>query len=162
MKPPIIAILPTEIKGTGICSCVYTTAAEPYIDEKTPELLLDHLYKENGRSKKEMDRIIKRILQVSKNTPYVINATHVFFGFKHRTSTYDKNTRGFVNVRYVSHIKDNQIILTTGEAIDTLSKFDSLNTNKNQALTMIYREIIGNLYSREEEIQYLKGNILYK
>ena len=136
---PQIAILPEEIKNFGIGARIYTTTTTQLI-EQTPTLYLNQLYKHRGKSKKQMDAIIKNILQITKNTPYVIDAHHVFFGFKYRTSTYDKETRGFVNVAYVDHIKDTTIVLTTGETIATLNTFDTLNANKNHAKTMFYRE----------------------
>ena len=134
-----IAILPEEIKNFGIGARLYTTTTTQLI-EQTPTLYLNQLYKLHGKNKKEMDAIIKNTLQLSKNMPYIIDANHVFFGFKYRTSTYDKDTRGFVNVTFVDHIEDTTIHLTTGETIETLNTFDTLNTNKNNAKTMLYRE----------------------
>lgn len=158
MNPNIIAVLPEEIKGKGIGSRIYTET-DNYIDDKTPELFLEHMLKRAGRNKKEMDKIFKQITQIQKNTPYVINELAVFFAYKHRKSPYDKHGRGFVNVRYVSHIEDSQIVLTTGEKIATLSRFDSLNINKNAALLMMYREHANRLLDREESIRFLRANI---
>lgn len=160
MNPHIIAVLPEEVKGTGICSRIYTHTSN-YIDSKTPELYLEYMYKKKGKNKKEMDKVIKAISQVSKNTPYVIDTNHVFFGFKSRKSTYDKHTRGFVNVRYVSHIEADKIILTTGEIIDTISQFKSLNDNKNIALIFLYKELAEYYYNSDANIRYLKGNVIY-
>ena len=159
MDPNIIAVLPEEVKGKGICARIYTET-KTYIDSKTPELFLDHQLKEAGRSKKEMDKIFRQITQIQKNTPYIIGRLAVFFPHKHRKSPYDKHGRGFVNVRYVSHIEGSQIVLITGETIDTLSKFDSLNPNKNAALMMMYREHANSLLDREESIRFLRGKIV--
>lgn len=64
---PQIAILPEEIKNFGIGARVYTTTTTQLI-EQTPTLYLNQLYKHRGKSKKQMDAIIKNILQISKNT----------------------------------------------------------------------------------------------
>lgn len=159
MHTKIYAILPEEVKGKGICARIYTDTTT-YIDIKTPELLLDHMYKAKGKRKKEVDTLIKSLLQINKNTPYVIDANNVFFGFKFRRSTYDKSTRGFANVRYVSHIEDNHIILTTGESIATLSQFKSLNQNKNHAITMMLSEMVKDYENREEMGRFVRGRII--
>lgn len=159
MQENIIAILPEEVKGVGVCARVYTETGA-YIDQRTPTLLLDNMYKHNNRNKKEMDKNIRSILQVSKNLPYVIDQNNVYFAFKCRQAIYDKQGRGFVNVRYVREIKNSQIVLTSGETIDTLNKAEALITNRNQALVFLYKEISENLLKENTSIRYLTANIL--
>lgn len=154
----IIAVLPEEVKGTGICSRVYkeTTAN---IDTRTPTLYLDTLYKLNGRSKKEMDKKIRSTLQITKNLPYMINSGHVFFGFKYRKATYDNQGRGFVNVKYVTHIEDNQIVLITGEKLATLNQKDSLIQNMNYSRLLLTIEMLDENMRAHANIRYLTAQL---
>lgn len=154
----IIAVLPEEVKGTGICARIYkeTTA---YIDTRTPTLFLDNLYRQNGRTKKEMDKKIRSTLQITKNLPYVINSSHVFFGFKYRKPTYDNQGRGFINVKYVKMIEDNQIVLITGEKLATLNKKDSLIQNMNYSRLLLTIEIAEENFRAPSNIKYLTGYI---
>ena len=155
----IIAVLPEEVKGTGICARVYTETST-YIDKKTPTHFLNTLYKQKGKSKKLMDQQYKTITQITRNIPYTIDQNHVFFGFKYRVAVYDKDQRGFVNVTYVDHIKDSNIILTSGEAIATLNKSESLIQNRNYALIMLYRELAQINYENLATIRYLNAKLI--
>lgn len=159
MASEIIAILPEEVKKNGIYARVFTNLGT-ILDQRTPTLYLDHMYKKEGKSKKQIDSKTRKILQISKNLPYVIDANHVFFPFKYRTTTYDKQTRGFANVKYVANIRDNEIILTTGESISTLSKFDALNTNKNYARLMLDEEIIRYYTKMNSTIRFVSANVM--
>ena len=155
----IIAILPEEIKTFGIGSRVYTPTTTQLIEE-TPTLLLNKMYKKRGKTKKEVDQIIYQVLQITKNTPYIIDTSHVFFGFKYRNAYYDRERRGFVNVVCVDHIADSQIILRTGETIDTLNRFKTLNTNKNHAKAMLYRQQLIASYDWAETLDQIRATVM--
>ena len=155
----IIAVLPEEVKGFGLCARIYTET-RTYIDEKTPTHFLNTLYKEKGRSKKIMDQKFKSITQMSRNIPYTIDQNHVFFGFKYRKAIYDKEGRGFVNVTWVDHIEGSQIILRSGESISTLNQAPSLIQNRNNALLMLYREMSEINYDNFTTIKYINANII--
>lgn len=154
----IIAVLPEEVKGTGICARIYKEDTA-YIDTRTPTLYLDNLYKDNGRRKREMDKKIRSILQINKNLPYMINASHVLFGFKYRKPTYDNQGRGFINVKYVKMIEDNQIVLVTGEKLSTLNKKDSLIQNMNYSRLLLTLEMYEENLRAPSNIKYLTGLI---
>lgn len=154
----IVAILPEEVKGTGICSRVYFENTTT-IDTRTPTLYLETMYKKQGRTKKEMDKKIKAYLQINKNLPYQIDAGHVFFGFKYRQAIYDNQGRGFVNVKFVDHIKNTEIVLDTGETIDTLNQKDSLIANMNHARHLLTLEMLDDAISRESTIRYITGRL---
>ena len=155
----IIAILPEEIKSFGIGSRVYTTTTTHLIEE-TPTLFLNKMYKKRGKTKKEMDQIIKDTLQISKNMPYIIDTSHVFFGFKYRNATYDRERRGFANITCVEKIENSEIILTTGENIATLNTFTTLNTNKNHAKTMLYRQQLIASYDWAETLNSIRTTVM--
>lgn len=155
----IIAILPEEVKGVGICSRVYTQN-DSYIDYNTPTLMLEKLYKQKGKSKKEMDKKFTKLTQIKRNIPYTIDSNQVFFAFKFRQTSYDKQSRGFVNVTFVREIKDNYIILKTGEMIATLNKQETLIQNKNNAMIMLLREILKIQQEENNTIRFLNGNII--
>lgn len=158
-KIQIIAILPEEIKTFGIGSRIYTPTTTHLIEE-TPTLYLNKMYKKRGKNKKEMDHIIKDTLQISKNMPYIIDTSHVFFGFKYRNATYDRERRGFVNITCVEKIENSEIILTTGETIATLNTFDTLNTNKNNAKTMLYRQQLIASYDWAETLDQIRSTVM--
>lgn len=155
----IIAILPEEIKSFGIGARVYTPTTTHLIEE-TPTLFLNKMYKKRGKNKKEMDQIIKYTLQISKNMPYIIDTSHVFFGFKYRNAVYDRERRGFANVSFVEKIENSEIILTTGESIATLNTFETLNTNKNNAKTMLYRQQLIASYDWAETLDQIRNTVM--
>ena len=155
----IIAVLPEEVKGTGICARIYTESST-YIDQKTPTHFLNTLYKQKGKSKKLMDQQFKAITQISRNIPYTIDQNHVFFGFKYRVARYDKDQRGFVNVACVDYIKGSSIILKSGEAIATLNKSESLIPNINYALVMLYRQLAQVNYENLATIRFINANVI--
>lgn len=155
----IIAVLPEEVKKIGICARIYTEAST-YIDQKTPTHFLNTLYRQKGKSKKLMDQQYKLMTQITRNIPYIIDQNHVFFGFKYRVARYDKDQRGFVNVAHVDYIKDSNIILSSGEAIVTLNRSESLIQNRNNALLMLYKEIAQVNYENFATIRYLNANII--
>lgn len=141
MTGVIIAILPEPVKGIGICSRVFRQD-RVYLDRKAPTHFLKVLYDSKGKTKKKVDNNIKRDYQVLRNLPYVIDASQVFFAFNARKSTYDRETRGFVNVGFVDRIEGSQIILTSGETISTLNREDSLISNRILAKALMYEQIV--------------------
>ena len=159
MAGDIIAVLPEEARGVGICSRIYTQT-DTRLDSKTPSLYLDTMYKDRGKVKKIVNKQIIKELQVSKNLPYVIDTSHVFFAFKYRKTRYDKESRGFVNIRYVSHIKESEIILITGESIGALSTQKTLITNLNYAKVLLYKEMNKAFIESYSNIRYMTGRIL--
>ncbi|RGB77880.1 hypothetical protein [Anaerococcus nagyae] len=159
MAGDIIAVLPEEVKGTGICARIYSQT-EVKLSLKTPSLYLDTMYKDKGKNKKLVNKQISRELQISKNLPYVIDTSHVFFAFKYRKAIYDKQSRGFVNVKYVKKIVGSEIILITGESVATLATRQTLITNLNNAKLMLYKEINKSLIESDANIRYITARIL--
>lgn len=159
MAGNIIAVLPEEVKGTGICSRVYSQT-DNYLDHKTPSLYLDTMYKDKGKNKKLVNKQIIKELQVSKNLPYIIDASHVFFAFKYRKARYDRQSRGFVNVRYVKEIQNSEIILITGEAIATLTSRETLITNLNYAKLLLYKEMNKSFIESDASIRYMTARVI--
>jgi hypothetical protein len=159
MAADIIAVLPEEVKGTGICARIYSQT-EVILSPKTPSLYLDTMYKDKGKNKKLINRQISKELQISKNLPYVIDTSHVFFAFKYRKAIYDKESRGFVNVKYIKKIENSEIILITGESIATLSTRQTLITNLNYAKLLLYKEINKSLVESDANIRYVTARIL--
>lgn len=159
MAGDIIAVLPEEVKGTGICARIYSQT-EVKLSLKTPSLYLDTMYKDKGKNKKLVNKQISRELQISKNLPYVIDTSHVFFAFKYRKAIYDKQSRGFVNVKYVKKIVGSEIILITGESVATLATRQTLITNLNNAKLMLYKEINKSLIESDANIRYITASIL--
>ncbi|MBP2068913.1 hypothetical protein [Anaerococcus nagyae] len=159
MAGDIIAVLPEEVKGTGICARIYSQT-EVKLSLKTPSLYLDTMYKDKGKNKKLVNKQISRELQISKNLPYVIDTSHVFFAFKYRKAIYDKQSRGFVNVKYVKKIVGPEIILITGESVATLATRQTLITNLNNAKLMLYKEINKSLIESDANIRYITARIL--
>jgi hypothetical protein len=159
MAGDIIAVLPEEVKGTGICARIYSQT-EVKLSPKTPSLYLDTMYKDKGKNKKLVNKQISRELQISKNLPYVIDTSHVFFAFKYRKAIYDKQSRGFVNVKYVKKIVGSEIILITGESVATLATRQTLITNLNNAKLMLYKEINKSLIESDANIRYITARIL--
>lgn len=159
MAGDIIAVLPEEVKGTGICARIYSQT-EVKLSSKTPSLYLDTMYKDKGKNKKLVNKQISRELQISKNLPYVIDTSHVFFAFKYRKAIYDKQSRGFVNVKYVKKIVGPEIILITGESVATLATRQTLITNLNNAKLMLYKEINKSLIESDANIRYITARIL--
>ena len=157
----IIAILPEEVRGVGVCARVYTQSIA-YIDQKSPTHYLSTLLRQRGRSKKLMDKQFFDLTQISRNTPYTIDHNHVFFAFKYRIATYDNQGRGFVNVAFVEAIDGANIILHSKEAIATLSKERSLIQNRNNAMLMLYKEKYEAEHGSIEPVKYLNARILDK
>lgn len=154
----IIAILPEEVRGRGICSMIYEEDGA-YIDDKSPSHFLKTLYDKKGKQKKLVDKQIKRIYQVHRNIPYVIDANHVFFAFTVRRSKYDKETRGFVNVKYVARVEDYKIILTSGEEIAALNKKESLISNRHIAQMLIYEQMLKVMWENDTTIRYIRASL---
>ncbi len=149
MQHFIIAIMPELVKGYGISSIMYTE--EKIIkDKRSPELILKNLYEKKGKSKKIVDKHIKKKSQIKRNLPYVIDQNHVFFPCKIRNTQIKDNNRAFVNVRYVKEIANNSIILITEEQIATINTEKTLIQNKNLACLMLY----------EQMIEYLEGAVV--
>ncbi len=137
----IIAIMPEAIPGYGIGSIIYTTE-KAKTDKRSPTLILKNIYDELGKKKKLIDRQIKKTTGVRRNFPYVIDHNNVLFPVKYRKSSYDKDTRAFVNVKYVEDIVGSDLILTTGNKILTLNDYKALRTNRLIAMICFQEEII--------------------
>lgn len=154
MFTDIIAIMPEQVKGKGIYSRIYKED-ESILDQRTPALFLKNLYEEKGKSKKQMDKKIKATYQIYRNIPYVIDANQVFFPFKIRNTPFAENNRVFINVKYVSKIKDTTIVLVSGEEIQTLSNNKSLIQNRNLAKALHLEEILVKTLERESSMRYV-------
>ena len=158
MFDDFIAILPEQIKGKGICARLYTRT-DSVLDDRSPTLFLKNMYDQRGRHKKKIDKLIRERFQIKRNIPYVIDSRMVFFAFKYRKSSYDKQTRGFVNVKYVERIVGSNILLKTGEIIETLSSEKSLIYNRILAQALLAEELLIVMRDNDEAIRYVVGRI---
>lgn len=154
MPANIIAVLPEQVAGRGIVSRIYRED-KSYIDDKTPSFYLDSLYRQRGKVKKQVDRSVSASHQIYRNIPYVIDKSQVFMPFKYRKTSYDKESRGFVNIRYVARIKDSSIILITGESLATLSSEKALIKNKAIASLLLYEQVIISMRESAANIKFL-------
>ncbi|WP_296115033.1 hypothetical protein [uncultured Anaerococcus sp.] len=159
MQTDIIAILPEMVRGKGIYSRIYREG-NVEIDSRHPALFLKNFYQERGKSKKEVDKKIKKDYQILRNIPYQIDANHVFFAFKLRETDIEENNRAFINVKYIREIKDNRIILISGEEIKTLNQYKSLRDNRNLARSLLLEEILSQSLSRESTLRYMTGYLI--
>ena len=156
MYENIIAILPEQIKGKGIYSRIHREDNST-LDQRNPALYLKNLYELRGKSKKQMDKKIKENYQIYRNIPYAIDSNHVFFAFKIRNTDIEENNRAFINVKYIQKIKDDTIILDTGEEIQTLNKEKSLILNRNLAKSLLFEEMLKQTQEREASLRYMTG-----
>ena len=158
MNELIIAILPEYVKGKGIYSRVYSEDGA-YLDQRGPALFLKNLYYDHGKDKQRIDKHIKVNYQIHRNLPYVIDSNGVFFPFKYRKSDYDKETRAFVNVKYVERIENSEIVLITGERISTLASEKALISSKNLAQSLMFEEMVRILREQNSSIRFLTATI---
>lgn len=84
----------------------------------------------------------------------------MFFPFKFRKSDYDKETRAFVNVRYVDRIEDSEILLITGEKLSSLATEKALIASKNLAQALMYEEMIKMLKEQNTTIRFLTAKMI--
>ncbi|WP_296127873.1 hypothetical protein [uncultured Anaerococcus sp.] len=159
MDELIIAILPEYVKGKGIYSRVYSENG-PYLDRRGPSLFLKNLYYDHHKDKQKIDKHIKTNYQIHRNLPYVIDSNSVFFPFKFRKSDYDKETRAFVNVKYVDRIEDSEILLITGERLSSLATEKALIASKNLAQALMYEEMIKMLNEQNTTIRFLTAKMI--
>ena len=158
MYSEIIAILPEQVKGKGIYSRIYRED-KTILDHRTPALYLKNLYEEKGRSKKQMDKKIKKIYQIQRNLPYAIDSNHVFFAFKIRNTDFGESNRAFINVKYIREIKDTAIVLVSGEEIQTLNQNKSLISNRNLARAILLEEILLKTLERDGNLRYMTASL---
>lgn len=156
MYKEIIAILPEQVKGKGIYSRIYTED-KSILDPRTPSLYLKNLYESRGKNKRQMDKRIRQTYQIYRNIPYAIDSNHVFFGFKLRSTNIKDNNRAFVNVKFIKEIKNNNLILDTGEEIQTETASKTLIQNKIVAQALLMEEIIDKTLEREKSVRYMVG-----
>ncbi|MDO5048174.1 MAG: hypothetical protein Q4D88_06510 [Anaerococcus sp.] len=157
MKEDIIAILPEYIEKFGIGSRIYKERSS-LLDKRSPRHVLKNLYDKKGKDKKLVDKRIEEKLQLKRNFPYIIDENHVFFSIKVRDSLYDRQTRAFVNVKYVRKVEDSRIILMTGEVIESLNQEKSIKANRNIAMIFYYEQMIKTLANTYEAINFIKEN----
>ena len=159
----VIAILPTEITGFGIGSEVYYKD-KVIIDKRTCDKFLRDLLKKESISEKYMKENMREICQVKRNLPWCVNAYNVFFAFKYRNSTYDRQKRGFVNCFFVKGVDGSDIVLSNNMRISTLSREKSLRQNLSHARKVMYMAIAKSLYlekTRGKEIHIHSLDFLF-
>lgn len=152
----VIAILPIEIKGKGICSQIYYVD-EVVNDQRTCTNFLKNMCDQRNISHKLMRKSIKEICNIKRNIPRGIDSLNIFFGFKFRESSIDDQRRGYVNCRFVKDISSNNIILTTDETITTLLSEESLKTNRKNAKYLMYMALCRESYLKEERNKIAKS-----
>lgn len=165
MGKKVIAVLPSFIEGYGIGSQVYYED-EVAIDSRTTNNFLKNMCDERNISVKLMKRQVSTILQIRRNIPRFIDSSHVFFSFTYAESPYREARRGFVNVKYVSHIEGSSIILYTGEHLDSLNTQDALVRNLHCAKLLLYMQLYENsqdaladAYFNRKEHKRLEGRL---
>ncbi len=159
MTDDIIAILPESIAGVGIGSRIYRVESTE-LDTRTPTHYLKNMYDARGKTKKLVDKYINRRIQIARNFPYVIDTDHVFFSIKFRTSSYDDQTRAFVNVKYVDRIEDSSVVLVTGERIDSLNVKDTLISNRINAMVFYLELMAKSLADCNRNINYIREKFM--
>lgn len=154
MYQEIIAILPEQVKGKGIYSRIYRED-KTILDDRHPALYLKNLYETKGKSKKQMDKKIKRDYQIYRNIPYAIDSNHVFFAFKIRNTAFPENNRAFINVKHIKEIRETTLILDSGEEIETLNQPKSLIYNRTLAKALLMEEILNKTLENERSVAYM-------
>jgi hypothetical protein len=152
----IIAILPIQVKGKGLCSQIFYTDGTR-IDQRSCSNFLKNMCDEKNISARMMRKNIKEFCGIKRNLPRAIDSLNVFFSFKFKESIHKEERRAYVNCRFVKKIQGSDIILETGETLSSLQKEDSLTTSLAHARSLMYMMLCQDLLlQNEKEKQIIK------
>lgn len=149
-KEEIIALEPTYVKEKGDIVIIHKLDGSLIKDNKRISTIFKQMAKYDLIDMEQVRLLIKKLLNIGKNIPYVFNKDNIFIGIKTRVPI-GKNDGAFTYVK-ISSIKivgERVLYFNTGRTLNTLE-------SKNVMERKIRRGMLAALVIEERQFFYIE------